>query len=67
MSLMVSSTFQTEKRLIAGGDISVEEGEKKQCWKCKGHMGLEMFRGENATCNECLAHRENWPGKNQTR
>ena len=19
-----------------------------------------MFRGENATCNECLAHRENW-------
>ena len=26
----------------------------------QGQKGLEMFRGMNATCNECLAHRENW-------
>ena len=41
----------------------VEEGVKTQCWKCKGHKGLEMFRGVNATCNGCLAHREKWAGK----
>ena len=37
---------------------------KKRCWKCRGHKGLEMFRGENATCNGCLAHREKWAGNN---
>ena len=26
--------------------------------------GLEMFRGGNATCNGCLAHREKWAGNN---
>ena len=36
--------------------IMVEEVEQKHC-KCKGHKGLDMFSGENATCNDCLAHR----------
>ena len=34
---------------LAGGDIV--------CWKCRGHKGLEMFRGENAKCNW-----EKWAG-----
>ena len=42
----------------------VEEVEKKQCWKCREHKGLEMFREDNATCNGCLAHREKWAGNN---
>ena len=28
---------KTKEHGIACGDIVVEEGEKKQCWKCKGH------------------------------
>ena len=48
---------------IACGEIVVEEVEKKQCWKCKGHKALEMFRGDNATCNGCLAHRKKWAEK----
>ena len=47
---------------IACGEIVVEEVEKKQCWKCKGHKALEMFRGDIATCNGCLAHRKNGQG-----
>ena len=56
--------LKTTKHGIACGEIVVEEVEKKQCWKCRGHKGLEMFRGENATCNGCLAHREKWAGNN---
>ena len=26
-----------------------------------------MFRGDNATCNGCLTHREKWAGKNTQR
>ena len=43
---------------IACGDIVVEEVEKKQCCNCRGHTVLEMLRGDNATCNGCLAHRK---------
>ena len=43
------------------------QSEKKQGWKCKGHEGLEMLTGENATCNGCLAHRETWAGNNSER
>ena len=56
--------LKTTKHGIACGEIVVEEVEKKQCWKCRGHKGLEMFRGENATCSGCLAHREKWAGNN---
>ena len=56
--------LKTTKHGIACGEIVVEEVEKKQCWKCRGHKGLEMFRGGNATCNGCLAHREKWAGNN---
>ena len=56
--------LKTTKHGIACGEIVVEEVEKKQSWKCRGHKGLEMFRGENATCNGCLAHREKWAGNN---
>ena len=35
-----------------------KEVEKRQCCKCGGHKVLEMFSGENATCNGCLAHRK---------
>ena len=44
-------------------DIVVEEVEK-QCCKCRGHKVLNMFRGDNATCNGCLAHRKKWAGSN---
>ncbi len=54
--------LKTRKHGIVCGDIVVEEVEKKRCWKYRGHKGLEMFRGENATCNGCLAHREKWAG-----
>ena len=56
--------LKTTKHGIACGEIVVEEVEKKQCWKCRGHKGLEMFRGENATCSGCLARREKWAGNN---
>ena len=56
--------FQTKKHGIACGDVVLEEVEKKQCWECRGHKVLEMFRGENATCNGCLAQRERWAGNN---
>ena len=41
----------------------VEEVEKKQCRKC-GEC-LNLYRGENATCNVCLGYRENWAKKNE--
>ena len=56
--------LKTTKHGIACGDIVVEEVEKKQCCKCGGHKVLEMFSGENATCNVCLAHRKKWADKN---
>ena len=55
--------LKTTKHSIACGDIVVE-AENQQCWKCRGHMGLEMFRRGNASCNGCLAHREKWAGNN---
>ena len=42
----------------------VEEVEKKQCRKCGCWRVLELYRGENATCNICLGYRESWAGKN---
>ena len=42
----------------------VEEVEKKQCRKCGCWRVLELYRGENATCNVCLGYRESWAGKN---
>ena len=52
--------LKTTKHGIVCGDIVVEEVEKKQCCKCRGHKVLEMFSGANATCNVCLAHRKKW-------
>ena len=56
--------LKTRKHRVACGEIVVEEVEKKQCWKCKGHKALEMFRGDNATCNGCLARRKKWADNN---
>ena len=56
--------LKTTKHGITSGNIVVEEVEKKQCCKCRGHKVLEMFRGENATCNVCLAHRKKWADSN---
>ena len=56
--------LKTTKHGIACGEIVVEEVEKKQCCKCRGHKVLEMFSGENATCNGCLAHRKKWADNN---
>ena len=50
--------LQTRTHGIACGDIVTEEVEKKQYCKRRRHKRLEMFRGDNATCNGCLAHRE---------
>ena len=52
----------TRKHGIACGDIVVEEVEKKQYCKCRGHKVLEMFWGDNVICNGCLAHRNKWAG-----
>ena len=41
-----------------------EKVEKKQCRKCRCWRVLELYRGENLTCNICLGHRENWAKKN---
>ena len=43
----------------------VEEVEKKQCRKCGCWRVLELYRGENATCNVCLGYRESWAKKNE--
>ena len=43
----------------------VEEVEKKQCRKCGCWRVLELYRGENATCNTCLGYRESWAKKNE--
>ena len=56
--------LKTTKHGITSGNIVVEEVEKKQCCKCRGHTVLEMFSGENATCNVCLAHRKTWSKNN---
>ena len=54
----------TRKHGIACGDMVIEKVEKKQCCKCRGHKVLGMFRGDNATCNGCLAHKKKWAGNN---
>ena len=59
--------MQTRKHGIACGDIVVDEVEKKQCCKCRGHKRFEMFRGDSATCKGCLAYREKWAGNNTER
>ena len=56
--------LKTTKHGITSGNIVVEEVEKKQCCKCRGHKVLEMFSGENATCSVCLAHRKAWSKNN---
>ena len=43
----------------------VEEVEKKHCWKCRCWRVLELYRGENATCNVYLGYRESWAKKNE--
>ena len=43
----------------------VEEVEKKQFRKCGCWRVLELYRGENATCNVCLRYRENQAKKNE--
>ena len=60
------ATYPSKIDLISGkcSDIVVEQVDKKQCCKCRGHQVLEMFLGDNATCNGCLAHRKRWAGNN---
>ena len=41
-----------------------EKIEKKKCRKCRCWRELNLYRGENLTCNICLGHRENWAKKN---
>ena len=43
----------------------VAEVEKKQCRKCGCWRVLELYRGENTTCNICLGYREHWAKKNE--
>ena len=38
--------LKTTKHGITSGNIVVEEVEKKQCCKCRGHTVLEMFSGK---------------------
>ena len=46
-------------------ETGVEEVEKKQCRTCGCWRVLELYRGENATCNICLGYRESWAKKNE--
>ena len=41
-----------------------DEEEKKRCRKCRCWRVLELYRGENATCNICLGYTEKWAKKN---
>ena len=36
----------------------------KQCGKCKAPRSLDMFKGENETCNRCLDRNKRWAEKN---
>ena len=55
--LMTKKHIENEK--------GVEEVEKKQCWKCRCLRVLELYGGENATCNVCLGYRESWAKRNE--
>jgi len=46
-------------------DKRVEEVEKKQRRTCGCCRVLELYKGENATCNICLGYRESWAMKNE--
>ena len=41
-----------------------DEEDKKRCRKCRCWRVLELYRGENATCNICLGYTEKWAKKN---
>ena len=55
--------LRTRKRIE--NEKGVEEVEKKQCRKCGCWRVLELYRGENTTCNICLGYREHWAKKNE--
>ena len=55
--------LKTKKHIES--EKGVEEVEKKHCRKCGCRRVLELYRGENATCNICLGHRDNWAKKNE--
>ena len=43
----------------------IEGGEKKKkCRNCGSWRVLELYRGENVTCNKCLDKRKSWAEKN---
>ena len=39
----------------------------KHCGKCEAHRSLDMFKGENETCNSCLDRNKRWAEKNRER
>ena len=41
-----------------------DEKERKKCRKCRCYKALELYRGENETCNLCLDSRKRWAEKN---
>ena len=54
---------KTHKSKIKDGELVedvVIEIDWKQCKKCKSHRSLDMFSGENATCNKCLDAWHDW-------
>ena len=42
---------------------SPDEKERKQCRKRNCYKGLDLYRGENETCNLCIDSRKRWATK----
>ena len=63
-SVLQTSVDRAKSGLDLHSVLVVEEVGRKRCCKCRGHKVLKISSGENATCNECLAHRKKWAGNN---
>ena len=58
---------KTHKSKIKDGELVedvVIEIDWKRCRKCRSHRSLDMYSGENATCNKCLDSWHDWANRN---
>ena len=57
---------KTRKKKAKDEDLTHLAGvmDWKQCGKSKAHRSLDMFEGENETCNRCLDQNKGWAEKN---
>ena len=57
---VVSGNFDEDTVCV----VIIDEKKVKQCRKCGCYKVLELYRGENETCNLCLDSRKRWAQKN---